>query len=174
MEELGAAKGQWAGDVGRRLFVFGAFTTTLTACVAVVPAARPQLYQQAREQQPGAAEAAAAVGVCAVGSTPGPYPGIRLPRTSPIPGQVVTLDNVCVGLVVRRGPDWDKIHTNFMEAGVDGGPGNDGVVTDVSKTGRYASVRWNATGETSYSCNITGKPGYHELVVAPAEAQRNC
>ena len=86
----------------------------------------------------------------AVGSTPGPYPGIRLPRTSPIPGQVVTLDNVCVGLVVRRGPDWDKIHTNFMEAGVDGGPGNDGVVTDVSKAGRYASVRWNATGETSY------------------------
>ncbi|PNW72313.1 hypothetical protein CHLRE_16g673300v5 [Chlamydomonas reinhardtii] len=84
----------------------------------------------------GAVETAAAVGVRAVGSTPGPYPGIRLPRTSPIPGQVVTLDNVCVGLVVRRGPDWDKIHTNFMEAGVDGGPGNDGVVTDVSKAGR--------------------------------------
>ena len=145
---------------------------TLACCVAWALEDGQQLYQREREPPAGAVETAAAVGVRAVGSTPGPYPGIRLPRTSPIPGQVVTLDNVCVGLVVRRGPDWDKIHTNFMEAGVDGGPGNDGVVTDVSKTGRYASVRWNATGETSYSCNITGKPGYHELVVAPAEAQR--
>ena len=109
----------------------------------------------------------------AVGSTPGPYPGIRLPRTSPIPGQVVTLDNVYVGLVVRRGPDWDKIYTNFMAAGVDGGPGNDGVVTDVGKGGLFTAVRWSATGETNHCSNISGKPGYRELVVAPAEAQRN-
>ncbi len=103
-------------------------------------------------------------------SSRGPYPGIHLPRTQPVPGEVVTFDNVYVGLVVQRGPDWDHIYTNWIAAGVDGGPGSDGVVAGVSASGTIARVHWRATNQDTYSV-ISGRDGSRELVVAPAEAQ---
>ncbi|KAG2438151.1 hypothetical protein HXX76_005759 [Chlamydomonas incerta] len=126
-----------------------------------------QQQQQQQQQEPAAKETAAVVGLV---TTPGPYPGIYLPRTRPVPGEVVTADNVHVGLVVRRGPDWDRIHTNWIDAGRDGGPGSNGVVKRVSSNGRFADVRWPATGEETASF-IHDAPGSRELVVAPAEAQ---
>ena len=101
----------------------------------------------------------------------GPYPGIRVPRVRPIPGAVVTADNAHRGLLVRRGPDWDRIHPNWIAAGQDGGPGGNGEVVSLSPDGKVAEVCWRVTGRRLES-NITGKRGYRELVVAPAEAQR--
>ncbi|KAG2450765.1 hypothetical protein HYH02_004602 [Chlamydomonas schloesseri] len=100
-----------------------------------------------------------------------PYPGISLPHTRPVPGEVVTADNVYVGLVVRRGPDWDLVYDNWIAAGRDGGPGSDGVVTQVYPSGLSVTVRWRITGEETY-CSIGSRKGRRELVVAPAEVQQ--
>ncbi|PNW70103.1 hypothetical protein CHLRE_17g705836v5 [Chlamydomonas reinhardtii] len=100
----------------------------------------------------------------------GPYPDVHMPRTRPVPGAVVTADNAHVGLVVRRGPDWDRIHTNWIAAGQDGGPSSDGIITSVSTCGEFAHVTWRATG-VSISCFITGERRWRELVVAPAQVQ---
>ena len=100
----------------------------------------------------------------------GPYPDVHMPRTRPVPGAVVTADNAHVGLVVRRGPDWDRIHTNWIAAGQDGGPSSDGIITSVSTCGEFAHVTWRATG-VSNSYFITGERRWRDLVVAPAEVQ---
>ncbi|KAG2440860.1 hypothetical protein HXX76_003714 [Chlamydomonas incerta] len=147
-------------------FVAAAAAAAVGAAAAQGPAVRD--LQQVPASAAGAHSQGEVVGMLV--ATPGPYPGVQLPRTNPVPGEVVTADNVYVGLVVRRGPDWDDIHTNWIDAGQDGGPGSNGVVTRVFANGAIASVRWHATGQETFSF-IRNARGSRELVVAPAEAQ---
>ncbi|KAG2440862.1 hypothetical protein HXX76_003716 [Chlamydomonas incerta] len=125
-------------------FVAAAATAAVGAAAAQGPAVRD--LQQLPASAAGAhSQQGEVVGMLV--ATPGPYPGIQLPRTRPVPGEVVTADNVYVGLVVRRGPDWDNIYTNWIAAGQDGGPGSNGVVTRVFANGVTVAVRWPATGQ---------------------------
>ncbi|KXZ50519.1 hypothetical protein GPECTOR_16g694 [Gonium pectorale] len=75
----------------------------------------------------------------------------------------VTAEIACPGLVVVRGPDWDR-------GNEDGGPGKTGRLVRPSKQGGRWVVRWDHTGREC-GCRV-GKDGEYDLWVASASSQR--
>ncbi|KAG2438152.1 hypothetical protein HXX76_005760 [Chlamydomonas incerta] len=168
----GGQQQQQAGAPGSPFIKAAAIAFAAAATAAVVGAAAAQgPAVRDLQQLPPAAGAHTQGEEVGLVATPGPYTGIQLSRRTPAPGEVVTADNVHVGLVVRRGPDWDRIYTNWIAAGQDGGPGSNGVVTRIGTSGTGVTVQWPATGR-EMACLIRNAPGWRELVVAPAEVQQ--
>jgi len=76
-----------------------------------------------------------------------------------IPGTPVTMDNIQLGTLVQRGPDW-------QDGVVDGGPGSIGVVVGLDADALYTKVVW-PTNPSETFCYRIGAGQKYELNVGP-------
>jgi serine/threonine protein kinase len=79
---------------------------------------------------------------------------------SAVPGHLVTVDNIQLGMFVQRGPDWS-------DGDADGGMGHIGVVTELDADARYCFVSWPVPGQTSSTQHCIGGSSKFELQVGP-------
>lgn len=75
------------------------------------------------------------------------------------PGSPVTVDNVRLGMLVQRGPDWD-------DGDSDGGLGKIGVVCQLEPDANFVTVAWPVAENEPMFCRI-GASGSHELQIGP-------
>lgn len=79
------------------------------------------------------------------------------------PGDVITIDNIQLGLLVQRGPDW-------ADGDDDGGKGSIGVVVKLDGDATYADVAFPSRSfaqKVATICCRIGASGKHELRVGP-------
>mmetsp|Transcript_63048 Transcript_63048/g.186240 ORF Transcript_63048/g.186240 Transcript_63048/m.186240 type:complete len:741 (-) Transcript_63048:110-2332(-) len=75
----------------------------------------------------------------------------------PVPGSHLTMDNIHLGMYVRRGPDWE-------DGDADGGEGSVGVVAALDSDALYTEVVWPSGTRDTYRIGASLKM---ELTVGP-------